>query len=356
MADSELQIHVLDVTYGDSIVVRFPDGKVGLVDCATSERDPRDRVPVLSWLEKNRIDTLEFVCLTHPHLDHFAGMVDVLKSIRVKEFWHTVDNVHLLMLEASRAGGLTSLSLLRESFAEMHRRLAEVFHAVYDRSGSMRIRRVCSKSDPLFSAGEVTITALAPQDMDVEYFEKKVREDFDAGLVGKDKSAFNRVSAVLLMEWKGVKVALGGDAPAGVWRRIKESSAQAVRKDLDRSWNVMKVGHHGAADCFFPQMWSHFLARSGADLVVSSDGVTHPSAAFLSSCRGLDRVYCTRRAPSCCAASLGRNARLVLSFAERRAAPKGVPCAGNVTVVIDANGRVEVRPQFPSPKLGCHAP
>ncbi len=80
--DGKLHIIVCDVGQGDGILIRTPDGSDILVDggpddsilnCLSSHMPFWDR-------------TIELMVLTHPHTDHAAGLVDVLKRYTVLHF------------------------------------------------------------------------------------------------------------------------------------------------------------------------------------------------------------------------------------------------------------------------------
>src|ERR1035437_4965961 len=80
--DGKLHVIVCDVGQGDGILIRTPDGSDILVDggpddsilnCLSSHMPFWDR-------------TIELMVLTHPHTDHAAGLVDVLKRYTVLHF------------------------------------------------------------------------------------------------------------------------------------------------------------------------------------------------------------------------------------------------------------------------------
>ena len=83
-----LTVHVLGAGKGESIVLRLPDGRWGVVDCyAGSVADPLTN-PTLQFLSEQGATELEFLCLTHPHDDHFRGMSQLLETFPVRYFWH----------------------------------------------------------------------------------------------------------------------------------------------------------------------------------------------------------------------------------------------------------------------------
>ena len=87
--DSQLlSIHVLGAGKGESIVLQFPSGLWGIVDCyARSSNDPTTN-PTLKFLRDSGVEKLEFLCLTHPHDDHYRGMSQILREFPPRFFWH----------------------------------------------------------------------------------------------------------------------------------------------------------------------------------------------------------------------------------------------------------------------------
>jgi len=98
-----LEIYVIDVGQGDSILIRTSDDRWHLIDGGASYRKQMTRKSVVDFLEWKFIKdlqagaaTLENVILSHPDDDHFGGLVDVFKGetndetfpITIKNFYH----------------------------------------------------------------------------------------------------------------------------------------------------------------------------------------------------------------------------------------------------------------------------
>jgi competence protein ComEC len=82
---------VLDVGQGDSALVDFPDGRVWLIDgggFVGSTVDPGSAV-ILPALRARRRSRLDVVVLSHPHPDHFLGLLSVVRAVEIGEFWDT---------------------------------------------------------------------------------------------------------------------------------------------------------------------------------------------------------------------------------------------------------------------------
>jgi len=81
--NTELDIHVLDVGQGDAMILHQPGACSLLIDAGPLINGHR----VTSKLEELGIESLDMVIVTHPHLDHFGGLFDVLPRISAKRFY-----------------------------------------------------------------------------------------------------------------------------------------------------------------------------------------------------------------------------------------------------------------------------
>ncbi len=85
----KLRLTMNDVGQGDSLLVDFPDGRCMLIDGGgniTGGVDPGLAVlhPLFRVRRRQRVDV---VVLTHPHPDHFGGLLTLLPRLEVGEVW-----------------------------------------------------------------------------------------------------------------------------------------------------------------------------------------------------------------------------------------------------------------------------
>ena len=100
-----LEVVTLDVGQGDAAVVKFPDGRVMLVDGGIQysyenkkkkrqvEYDAGERV-VAPYLDVNGVRELELVVLSHQDIDHGGGLAHILKNFEVKTVLGIADNAN----------------------------------------------------------------------------------------------------------------------------------------------------------------------------------------------------------------------------------------------------------------------
>lgn len=79
--DAPLEVHFIDVGHGDSILILSGCEKAALIDGGDQGAGSR----VVNYLHDQGVDRLDLLIATHPHSDHIAGLIDVMKSFPVKE-------------------------------------------------------------------------------------------------------------------------------------------------------------------------------------------------------------------------------------------------------------------------------
>lgn len=84
-ASTNLEVDFLDVGQGDAILIKTPAGQNVLIDGGSDSAVIKRLSENLSWWDK----TIDLMILTHPHSDHVAGLVEVLKRYPVKKILYT---------------------------------------------------------------------------------------------------------------------------------------------------------------------------------------------------------------------------------------------------------------------------
>lgn len=78
-----LKVVFLDVGQGDCIFIKTPGGRTVLVDGGGAETYDVGGKVVLPFLRRQGITRIDLVIATHPHVDHVAGLIPVLKEMSV---------------------------------------------------------------------------------------------------------------------------------------------------------------------------------------------------------------------------------------------------------------------------------
>lgn len=234
-----LDVIVIDVGQGDSILLISPEGHTLLVDAGPKDAFSRIR----DVLDARGVTSLDVVVATHPHEDHIGSMVDVLKSYPVGTYITIPDEV--------QSGTKTAVD------------------AALSKNG-------CSVS---FAEGgttvswseSCTVTVLNP----LSGYES-------------DPENLNNQSVVLHVRYGETAVLLTGDAEEIAEKRMLDTFPRSMLRA-----DVLKLGHHGSSSS---TGYAFFLAVD-PDFAIASCGAGndygHPHKETLS------LLYDTRTAFYC---------------------------------------------------------
>jgi competence protein ComEC len=79
-----LNAYFISVGQGDAEYIELPNGKNVLIDGG-----PNPNAPLAAFLTQHNVTKLDYVVLTHPHLDHYAGLDYVFSHVKVENFYDT---------------------------------------------------------------------------------------------------------------------------------------------------------------------------------------------------------------------------------------------------------------------------
>jgi len=271
-----LRITALDVGQGDSLLVDLPDGRAMLIDgggMVGSGIDLGRRVllPELAARRKSRID---IVVVTHPHPDHFLGLVTALPELEVGEVWES---------------GLGPASEPNGALARMVQDLAQ-------RGTVVRTARELCQARREFGGAEVTVLSPCPSFQLLD--------------------SANDNSLVLRLRLGTRAALLVGDAERQTETELVQRHGSELRADL------LKVGHHGSRTSSTPA----FLEAVAPEFAFISSGVRnrfgHPAPTTLASLSARRaRVSRTDQEGALTYWTDGTDARVTTTRATRRAWP-----------------------------------
>lgn len=209
-----LEVVVIDVGQGDSILLVSPEGKTMLVDAG-----PKDSFgSIRNVLDAHGVTSLDVVVATHPHSDHIGSMAKVLDAYPVGTFVTIPETIGL--------------------YAAVDAALSENGCSVCYAEGGTTIPW----------ADSCTVTVLSPI------------ASYDT-----TQDELNDRSVVLHVRYGDTAVLLTGDAEALAEKRMLDTFPQSMLRA-----NVLKLGHHGSSSStgygFFLAVDPDFaVASCGAD-------------------------------------------------------------------------------------------
>jgi competence protein ComEC len=223
MPDDNLRVSFLDVGEGDAVLIQKGSQQV-LVDGGPSPREIALRLGSrMPFWDR----TIELVVLTHPHQDHLAGVVEVLRRYRVERVLYP---------------DLDYTSPLYDEWLRL--------------IGDKGIETTAAGAGERIDLGDgISIKVLNP---------------LPALLTGSESDIDNN-SVVLRLNAGDISFLLAGDI-------MKETERELVRERAELTATVLKVAHHGSATSTTPG----FLAVASPQVAVISCGAGnrfgHPEA------------------------------------------------------------------------------
>lgn len=85
-----LNVYFLSVGQGDSIYIELPNGQNALIDGGPSDSETG---ALAQFLAQKKVTEINHVVMTHPHADHYKGLVYVFSHLKVDNFYdNRIDN------------------------------------------------------------------------------------------------------------------------------------------------------------------------------------------------------------------------------------------------------------------------
>jgi beta-lactamase superfamily II metal-dependent hydrolase len=254
-----LEVHVFGADQGESILIKFPNDQWGVVDCYSPTKNA-DSNELLKFLLDQKVKQLHFVCLTHPHHDHYSGLTHVLEQIPTRQFWYpavmTVDLLRCIIKLEQQAHKASSDQEFEGKLIELWEKV-NTLHA----DSKLSIQKLTLGLDLGVDddLGNVKIVSLAPSGNESHHFERGLAACFNDGKLKsrKQQAYINRSSVALSLTYLGYRLVLGGDVETHGWIDLLDQ-----RKNLASDACVVKVAHHGSSTGRCENLWKTFAGNT----------------------------------------------------------------------------------------------
>lgn len=247
------KVQFLNVGWGDAHIIRHPSGSVTLIDGGDGGSSPDQDHPV-AWLNRNGMETLDWMILTHIHEDHQNGLLDVAKQIKVKKAVLPYDPFELPTEKRVQASG-SALAMRVYRMLATYLELVQLLEA----QGTEILWRShfhSEESSVIWSEEGVALRHLYPWEGDplpgyeammqaVQMEASSAKELHFRERLESFFSLSNDDSSVYRLHAEGrpsESVLFGGDQVESGWRIL--SDRMSLRSQ------VWKVSHHGLSDGF----------------------------------------------------------------------------------------------------------
>lgn len=228
--DSRLKITFLDVGQGDGICMELPDNRVIMIDGGSSSKNNLAKYQLVPFLKYQGISKINYWCISHPDLDHYSGLIEVLGD----EKMYDLKIEHLLLPDAEG----------------MREQCKEIVDLAYKKG----IDVIWVSKGDHFELSGVKINVLHPQ-----------RQATYADI--------NEASMVLMAEYNNTSVLLTGDATT--------ESEEYITCDVINGTRILKVAHHGSKTSTSEKLLREYMPTVAIVSCGKNNRYGHPNAEVL---------------------------------------------------------------------------
>ena len=329
---ANLKVDFYESGDGETIVIQFPDGGLGLIDAHSGSEDSRP--DILELIAGKR---LHFVCLTHPHADHGVGLIPVLeKHKEIGEFWHTSpDTSSFVFFCATQRPNYPSP--LRDFINRLADEWAAFLLRLYSAVGDIPERRFHSGVQPAKIAG-VEVWCLGPDEQVANDFVKTYKAR--AGGQARSLPDPNLLSAIFALKYGDTVILLGADALKRNW---KHAITVHRKYGLPRA-GLLKVPHHGAANALeLAGKRDNYLDlcvkdRAALSVLFAGDS-EHPDQTVFRELRARTQLLCVSNGLK---GAVGDPNPLSIEIPGARVIRRSYICNPQISVEVDTGGKINV--------------
>ncbi|WP_318344038.1 ComEC/Rec2 family competence protein [Flagellimonas baculiformis] len=258
-----LEVTFKDVGQGDSIVLEWGPGDsikhIGIIDCNRNNDNP-----VLKFIQDKKPESIEFLILSHPHYDHFSGMLELIdycysQNIKINYFLQTCSHFTSDFIRAALKTTVSEKAYL------------DLMRYVNDRYAANGTKVGLIQADLNFNielCGKGIISFLSPTYGDVLKYIKKEKYNVHEEDVHNNPLA-NILSTICRIDTEEGYVLLTADT----------SKKQLERLKLDGELIMCQSPHHGSGYNHSSSFWSRVVRKKKTPVVfsVGANKYGHPA-------------------------------------------------------------------------------
>lgn len=266
LVDGLLNVVVYGPGKGEAIVVVLPDGRPAVIDGC---REPQSGDPMgvgdpvrelLAALEQDRGAALElaFICLTHPHDDHYAGLGRLMEAYHGRVGQLIVPPIGAQRLRPALMRWIRTKASEDDPSGEQIRGL-DRFLTQYQRSVEAEVPISALRAGvSLRPAGDVRLEVCGPSEADVLLARNKLAM-YEAGQLKSDHFDPNRMSGALVVRWGDAGVLLAGDLVSS--SKKKNRGWREAARHIHGPVQVVNVAHHASEEAHHTPLWARMAPK-----------------------------------------------------------------------------------------------
>lgn len=254
-----MKILFFDVGLGDSIILESK-GTICVIDC--KKKDSSN--PVLSYIKKNNIHEIKYLILSHPHIDHYSGMAELIQHFidnkkKINYFLHTGDiNPSFFQYAEHLVNNKTQLKrLLTTADQAKKSQIITKIHTLRAGPGKLKIDE------------NYTFKCLSPSDEEIREYINRVKLFSQPGESRKKASgAANLLSTFLCIEGEKDRAILTSDCEKSTMTRMAAELELELKSQ--KAITVCQVPHHGSINNHSSTFWDDLFKVGVGSSIISS--------------------------------------------------------------------------------------
>lgn len=264
-----VKITFKNVGQGDSILLEWNINdirKIAIVDCNLYQSTN----PILEYIIQQEIKEIEFIILSHPHMDHFSGFYELLKycrknQVRIGRFLHTSEVTPDYLRSATRS-------------LEADQKLFNLFNLIKIMRDNNEIEIYTINDNPnlIIPMGDgYNMEVLSPSSTETDKYIRGVKFPFDEEDSTSNPNA-NWLSTILKIYNAKACVILTSDVESKALTRVGKKKMGRVGND---KMAMAQVPHHGSKGNLNKAFWQmrKRSEHTPAVLSVGENSFKHPS-------------------------------------------------------------------------------
>ena len=263
-----MRITFKNVGQGDSIILEWSKRDdtvgIGIVDCNLYNGEN----PVLLHIQRLACSYIDFIILSHPHYDHFSGMLELLEfcednRIGIGCFYHTCHQ-HPDYIKAAYKSATTQKEL-----GHLLLKVQSLF-----RKEKIRKQALSQFVEPIPLEEKVSMKCLSPSEREYDDFISSKTYKYSEEEHGNIAKA-NKLSTLLKIQGSGWYILLTSDTELSTFKRLAKQHSDEFKDNL----LLAQSPHHGAWTNHWSEFWKRRTKAKGAFAVISvgKNRYEHPS-------------------------------------------------------------------------------
>lgn len=232
----DLQVNFIDIGQGDSSLIQLPDNKNILID--GGDKDSSKKLE--KFLKDRKINKIDIMIITHPHLDHYGGLLNIARKFQIGQ----------VLDSGAKTNAITYLQLLKIL-------------------NSKKVKfKIARKGDNFNFDNNISLEIISPKDP----------------LLKDTRSDINNSSIVAKLKYNKVSFLFTGD----IENEIEE---ELLNNNIDIKANILKVAHHGSRHSSSEKVLRKI---SPSEAIIScglNNSYKHPHKQFLNRLKKLNIDY-----------------------------------------------------------------